>query len=707
MLLSRGAPSALRSLRALRGAARAVSSGHPAGQSEPPRAPPPGELGGPAYDSRKSDAPSGGGSPAATAARGTTAAAVAAPPPYVEHAPENAALALGGAAAERRHRVTPGRGGGGGGGAGAAGGGPAVAVAAAPSAPPSPPPSSSPAAAPPAELPREGFSAEALAELGIGGLDEAVAQIFRRALASRVVGPEVSASLGLAHVRGILLHGPPGTGKTLVARRLGALLSPSSVPPKVVNGPEVLSKFVGESEQNVRRLFADAERDFAQLGAASPLHVIIFDEIDAVCKQRGSSAAAAAAGGGQHVGDSIVNQLLTKIDGVHALNNILLIAITNRRDLLDEAMLRPGRLEVQIEVGLPDREGRAQILRIHTSKLREERFLAEDVDLEALAGATRNYSGAELEGLTRAAVSHALQRMLNPPGREDARTHGRHGARGLGLGPAETVRVTQADFTAAMREVQPAASGASSTPRALAAMAGPYRQLLPRLGPRFDDLLRAGDALLGQAARGGGARLSCLIQGARGTGKSALAATLAQRRASDFHFVRVLTPDDVKALSEGQICELLQQVGARTPSSAVGAGQAREAGVHAYVRACSRSMLRPLCRAVQTVKTAQASPRSLVVLDNLERFLRYAPVGPHFSNPVLQTLLSLLQASGGSAPTAGSGNGMVLLATTSDLEAMQRLQLAQSMDMTLHVPLLDQREMRRALAHLGTHRRLY
>jgi vesicle-fusing ATPase len=107
------------------------------------------------------------------------------------------------------------------------------------------------------------------------------------------------------------------TGKTLIARQIGKLLN--AVEPKIVNGPEVLDKYVGESEKKVRELFADAERDEAALAEESPLHVIIFDEIDAICKQRGT------VGGGTGVHDSIVNTLLTKIDGVDSLNNILLI----------------------------------------------------------------------------------------------------------------------------------------------------------------------------------------------------------------------------------------------------------------------------------------------------------------------------------------------------------------------------------------------
>jgi vesicle-fusing ATPase len=132
---------------------------------------------------------------------------------------------------------------------------------------------------------------------------------------------------------GLLLYGPPGTGKTLIARQIGKTLNARE--PKIVNGPELLNKFVGQSEENTRKIFADAEKEYKEKGDASGLHIIIFDELDAVCKQRGSGSS-----GGTGVGDNIVNQLLTKLDGVDQLNNILLIGMTNRKDLIDEALLR-------------------------------------------------------------------------------------------------------------------------------------------------------------------------------------------------------------------------------------------------------------------------------------------------------------------------------------------------------------------------------
>jgi vesicle-fusing ATPase len=272
-------------------------------------------------------------------------------------------------------------------------------------------------------------------DMGIGGLDTEFAAIFRRAFSSRIVPLGLVEKLGIQHVKGILLYGPPGTGKTLIARQIGSMLNARE--PKVVNGPEILNKYVGASEENIRKLFADAEKEQKEKGDESGLHIIIFDELDAICKQRGSTNS------GTGVGDSIVNQLLAKMDGVDQLNNVLIIGMTNRMDMIDEALLRPGRLEVHVEISLPDEDGRLQILGIHTDKMRKNGVIADDVDLAELAQRTKNFSGAELNGLVKSATSFAFNRHVK-----------------VGTVAAfdnmEHLQINRADFFHALDEVQPA-----------------------------------------------------------------------------------------------------------------------------------------------------------------------------------------------------------------------------------------------------------
>lgn len=272
-------------------------------------------------------------------------------------------------------------------------------------------------------------------DMGIGGLDTEFSAIFRRAFASRIFPPGLVDKLGIQHVRGILLYGPPGTGKTLIARQIGKMLNARE--PKVINGPEVLNKYVGQSEENIRKLFADAEKEYKEKGDESGLHIIIFDELDAVCKQRGSST------GGTGVGDSVVNQLLSKLDGVDQLNNILLIGMTNRMDMIDEALLRAGRLEVHMEISLPDEAGRAQIMKIHTAKMRSNNVIDSDVNIDELAKLTKNFSGAEINGLVKAASSFAFSR------------HIKVGTMASINSDVENMKVNRQDFMNALDEVKP------------------------------------------------------------------------------------------------------------------------------------------------------------------------------------------------------------------------------------------------------------
>jgi vesicle-fusing ATPase len=230
--------------------------------------------------------------------------------------------------------------------------------------------------------------------------------------------------------------GPPGTGKTLMARQIGKMLNARG--PIIVNGPEILNKYVGQSEENIRKLFAPAETEYKAKGEESSLHIIIFDELDAICRQRGSVQS------GTGVGDSIVNQLLAKMDGVEQLNNILIIGMTNRLDMIDEALLRPGRLEIHMEISLPDEKGRFEILKIHTSKMRENDILDPDVDLEELSAISKNYSGAEIAGVCKSASSFAFNR------------HIKVGSLASVAPDVDKMKVKMDDFLHALDEVKPA-----------------------------------------------------------------------------------------------------------------------------------------------------------------------------------------------------------------------------------------------------------
>jgi vesicle-fusing ATPase len=286
-----------------------------------------------------------------------------------------------------------------------------------------------------------------------------------------------------------------------MARQIGKMLTGRE--PKVVNGPEVLNKFVGQSEENIRNLFKDAESEYQAKGDDSDLHILIFDELDAICRQRGTRA------DGTGVGDTVVNQLLSKIDGVNALNNILIIGMTNRKDMIDEALLRPGRLEVHMEISLPDAKGRLQIIKIHTAKMQTSGLLDPSVPLEWLAQQTKNFSGAEIEGLVKSAASFALNRQINPKDLTKP------------VDPSK-IKVTKPDFEAALAEVKPA-FGASKDEFENCRRGGviPY-------GATWDQLVRTAQLFIAQLQNSERTSLmSILLEGRPGCGKTALAASLA------------------------------------------------------------------------------------------------------------------------------------------------------------------------------------
>jgi len=360
--------------------------------------------------------------------------------------------------------------------------------------------------------------------LGIGGLEKQFASIFRRVFTSRSIPHHVITKMNIKHVKGMLLYGPPGTGKTLLARQIGQMLK--CVTPIIVNGPEILNKYVGQSEENIRNLFKCAEKEQAESGVNSKLHLIIFDEIDAICKRRGSTDS------GTGTNDSIVNQLLSKMDGVNSLENILVIGMTNRRDMIDDALLRPGRFEVQIELNLPDEEGREQILRIHTRSMRQNELLHESVDLAHLSQQTRNYSGAELEGLVKSASSLALLRAMQSVGDVESFDE-------------KALVIKSEDFEGALADVRPAFGAAAMND---AAVSAPLKiESLDALVAKCASLLDRGEALE-----------TVLLEGNHGCGKTSIAMQIVARRS--YPYVRVISPEKMVGHSEQAKLALITKV---------------------------------------------------------------------------------------------------------------------------------------------------
>ena len=348
-----------------------------------------------------------------------------------------------------------------------------------------------------------------------------------------------------------------------------------------------------------------------------------------ICKARGSRG-----GGDSGVGDTVVNQLLSKMDGVNSLNNILVIGMTNRKDLIDPALLRPGRLEVHIEISLPDEKGRVQILNIHTKTMKENGRLSKDVDIYKLAAVTKNFSGAELEGLVKSATSFALYQAVDLS----------EGHAAVQKEKEKDIRVDMAAFEHALEEVKPSFGVDEDE---LSAFIGD----LYDYGDAFTRVMETGKGLIEQVRNTQRQRLvPVLLSGPVGSGKTTIAAKLA--RDSGFPFVRMIRPSQYLGMTE----------------------------------------LTKTARIAQIFEDAYKSPLSCIVIDSLENLIEYIPVGPRFSNPTLQTLIAFC-----SQPPPHADRKLLVFATTNKPDMLSELGF-ETLFQQLTVPALsDSEEVKRVL----------
>lgn len=480
--------------------------------------------------------------------------------------------------------------------------------------------------------------------LGIGGLGRAFQELYRRAFVSRTsAAASIASSIGVQHVRGVILHGPPGTGKTLIARTVAKMLKARSV--QVINGPEIMSKFVGDSEKNLRSLFSAADSDAQRNGEAAQLHVIIFDEIDAILRPRGEGDDSAA----RAVYDGVTTQMLAYMDGIHSRSNILIIGLTNRLDALDKALLRPGRFEVQIRIPLPDADGRKQIFAIHTKPLKANRYLSPQIDFDFLASETSSFSGADIAGVVRSAISFALARYGNESRQE----------------LAESTASPSGAASGRNTQVEPACTpGESSTPQQCTSPPVDPNKPTQRFQVTQKDLLDGIDEIL--ASKGAASNLSPYLR--NGVIMHSPDTTRTVERLMELNQVLQNTSQLRKLI----VCLNGHPGSGTTTLAALFARLSRAS----YVQLINLNTLQGLTvaekqrRLSQAFDTADHVPNSVIILDKLEDVIEMN-LGRRPLDKVSSELMSLMMRDPVATGSATVSNSKTLILVTTSKQELQ------------------------------------
>ena len=353
----------------------------------------------------------------------------------------------------------------------------------------------------------ESTAAPAVAYEDIGGLDEEL-DMVREMIELPMRHPELFGTLGIDPPKGVLLHGPPGTGKTLIAK---AVANEIDAHFQTISGPEIMSKYYGESEEQLREVFEDAE-------ANSPA-IVFIDELDAIAPKREEA--------GGDVERRVVAQLLSLMDGLEDRGRITVIGATNRVDAVDPALRRPGRFDREIEIGVPDTAGRAEILQIHTRGMP----LEEDVDLDRYADHTHGFVGADLESLATEAAMGALRRVRPDLDLDDEE---------IAADVLDSIAVTDDDFREALRGIEPSAMREVfvETPDVSWADVGGLDAAKARLQETIQWPMEHSDAYdrVGLDPSNG-----VLLYGPPGTGKTLLAKAVANE--ADANFISIKGPE--------------------------------------------------------------------------------------------------------------------------------------------------------------------